>query len=103
MRYHRRIAYTNQHFAATVSGWKSDRGRTYILYGPPDSVDSHPGEGEGMKRPYEVWHYNLIREYAPSAQETQGDGAMTIPRKDVEMKFIDTRACGNYLLQTSAH
>ncbi len=101
--YYRRIAYTNQHFAATVPGWKSDRGRTYIVYGPPDSVDSHPGGGEGMNQPYEVWHYNLIREYTPSAQETQGDSAMTNARKDVDMKFIDTCACGNYLLQTSAH
>jgi len=33
--HYRRLAYANTHFAAGVPGWKTDRGRMYILYGPP--------------------------------------------------------------------
>jgi GWxTD domain-containing protein len=41
--HYRRLAYANKHFA-TVSGapgWQTDRGHIYILYGPPDEIDSH--------------------------------------------------------------
>ena len=38
--HYRRIAYANEHFDANVPGWKTDRGRIYIIYGPPNSVES---------------------------------------------------------------
>ena len=34
--HYRRIAFANERFAAAVPGWKSDRGRVYIVFGPPD-------------------------------------------------------------------
>jgi len=40
--HYRRIEYANEHFAAGIPGWKSDRGRIYIMYGPADEIDSHP-------------------------------------------------------------
>src|SRR6184192_3042372 len=40
--HYRRIAYANEHFAAGIPGWKSDRGRIYIVYGPADEIESHP-------------------------------------------------------------
>ena len=43
--HYRRIAYANEHFAAGIPGWKSDRGRIYIMYGPADEIDSHPSGG----------------------------------------------------------
>src|ERR1700722_2737122 len=43
--HYRRIAYANEHFAAGIPGWKTDRGRMYIMYGPADEVDSHPSGG----------------------------------------------------------
>jgi GWxTD domain-containing protein len=52
----RRFRHANEHFRAPlVDGWKTDRGRIYILYGEPDEVESHPFE-MGSK-PTEVWHY----------------------------------------------
>src|SRR5436309_3243732 len=39
--HYRRIAYANEHFASGIPGWKTDRGRTYIMFGPADEVDSH--------------------------------------------------------------
>ena len=37
--YYERIAYANEHFASGVPGWKTDRGRIYITWGKPDSVE----------------------------------------------------------------
>jgi len=50
--HYRRIAYSNEHFAAGIPGWKTDRGRIYIMYGPADEVDSHPSGGS-YQRPME--------------------------------------------------
>jgi GWxTD domain-containing protein len=69
--YYRRIAYTNEHYASGIPGWKTDRGRIYIMYGPPNEVDSHPsggtyerpaeeGGGETSTFPFEDWTYNYI-------------------------------------------
>src|SRR5271156_6818708 len=43
--HYRRIAYANEHYAAGIPGWKTDRGQIYIMYGPADEVDSHPSGG----------------------------------------------------------
>src|SRR5258708_23531921 len=50
--YYRRIAYANEHFASGIPGWKTDRGRIYIKFGPPDEIDSH-ANGESYQRPPE--------------------------------------------------
>jgi len=36
-------------------GWKTDRGRVYIIYGPPDDIESELFQGEQV--PYEIWYY----------------------------------------------
>src|SRR6201981_2007567 len=43
--HYRRIAYANEHYASGIPGWKTDRGRIYIIWGPADEVDSHPTGG----------------------------------------------------------
>ena len=43
--YYRRIAYTNEKFASGIPGWKTDRGRIYIMYGPADEIEAHPSGG----------------------------------------------------------
>lgn len=42
--HYRRIAHANQRFGSvkTMPGWMTDRGRIYIIYGPPLQVESHP-------------------------------------------------------------
>jgi GWxTD domain-containing protein len=52
--HYRRIAYANAHFAFHGPGWKTDRGRIYILYGPPDEIENHPVPGD------EQWLYHHI-------------------------------------------
>ncbi len=70
--HYRRIAYVNERFdAGTIPGWKSDRGRVYITYGPPDEIESHPsgakydrpseqGGGVTATFPFEKWLYRRI-------------------------------------------
>jgi GWxTD domain-containing protein len=49
--HYRRLDYANKHFGTSqVDGWQTDRARFYIILGPPDEIDSHPGK-------YEQWSY----------------------------------------------
>jgi GWxTD domain-containing protein len=96
--HYRRLAYANQHFAAGIPGWKTDRGRIYIMYGPPNSIEAHPA---GVAQPYEVWHYREIKEFGPAEQVTGTLNYKTtiVTRKDVDMKFADLCHCGEFQLQ----
>jgi GWxTD domain-containing protein len=69
--HYRRIAYANENFASGIPGWKTDRGRIYIMYGPPDEKESHPsggsyerppeeGGGTTSTFPFEQWRYRYI-------------------------------------------
>lgn len=53
--YYARVAYANAHFTHYYPGWKSDMGKIYILFGPPNSVDRHPFNVD--TKPYEIWYY----------------------------------------------
>ena len=86
-----RIAYANEHFAAGIPGWKSDRGRMYIMYGKPDEIESHPsggqyerpmeeGGGSTSTFPFEQWRYRYL----------EGVG------QEVIIEFVDTCMCGDY-------
>ncbi|HET9181696.1 MAG TPA: GWxTD domain-containing protein [Candidatus Angelobacter sp.] len=89
--HYRRIAYANEHFAAGIPGWRTDRGRIYIMYGPPNDIESHPmggpyqrsgdeGGGETQTFPFEDWTYNYI----------EGVG------QNVVIEFVDDCQCGAY-------
>ncbi|HJZ99731.1 MAG TPA: GWxTD domain-containing protein [Candidatus Solibacter sp.] len=55
--HYRRIAYSNENFYDdALPGWKTDRGRVYIVYGPPDEKESHPS----ATPPSEQWRYRHI-------------------------------------------
>lgn len=57
--YTRRVTYANQYFRhANKEGYKSDRGRVYLIYGEPDQRDYYPNEPN--LKPYEQWFYNNI-------------------------------------------
>jgi TonB family protein len=59
--HYRRIAYSNERFRTTSgkAGWQTDRGRIYIIWGPPDEIESHPS-GQGASAPFEEWLYHHI-------------------------------------------
>jgi GWxTD domain-containing protein len=57
--YLQRVAYANQNYMTGFRrGWKSDRGRIYVLYGPPSEVERNSSSQESQ--PYEVWNYNEV-------------------------------------------
>jgi GWxTD domain-containing protein len=53
--YFERIQYADEHFSFGDKGWRSDRGRIYVKYGPPDEIVSRPYELSS--KPYEIWYY----------------------------------------------
>ncbi len=58
--YFKRLAHANvQYKTGFREGWKTDRGRVFILYGAPDDIERHANELD--KKPYEVWTYNSIQ------------------------------------------
>lgn len=55
-----RVGYANDHFASMGrEGYRTDRGRVYIMYGPPSDIERHPNESD--KRPFEIWSYHDIQ------------------------------------------
>ena len=48
--YYRRIAYANEHYASGIPGWRTDRGRIYIMYGPPTRSIPTPAAGRTSGR-----------------------------------------------------
>jgi GWxTD domain-containing protein len=89
--HYQRIAYANEHFAAGIPGWKTDRGRIYIMYGKPDEIDSHPsggsyerpmeeGGGETSTFPFEDWRYRYLDNIG----------------QEIIIEFVDTCMCGEY-------
>ncbi|MGQ9638229.1 MAG: GWxTD domain-containing protein [Thermodesulfobacteriota bacterium] len=67
--HYRRIKYANEKFFEGTAGWRSDRGRVYIMFGPPDFLETNPGGGRGFlfgidgptaEFPSEVWTYKYI-------------------------------------------
>lgn len=81
--HYRRIAYANAHFASKIPGWSTDRGRSYILLGPPDSIQTYVESG--FSKATEVWHYHAV----------PGD------RNETDLRFVDSCSCGDYRLQES--
>jgi GWxTD domain-containing protein len=77
--HYRRIAYANEHFASGVPGWRTDRGRIYIMWGSPDERDEHTA-GEQYDRPmdqgggttttyaWEEWRYRYLAGYGGDSQ-----------------------------------
>ncbi len=89
--HYRRIAYANERYASGIPGWKTDRGRIYITFGPPDEIESHPsggsyqrpieeGGGTTSTFPFETWRYRYI----------DGIG------NDIMIEFVDPTMTGEY-------
>ena len=55
----RRVRYANQHFSGYSSaGWRTDQGRIYIRYGPPDQIEDRPATFSDP--PLQIWHYYAL-------------------------------------------
>src|SRR5258708_943455 len=91
--HYRRMAYANEHFSSGVPGWRTDRSHIYILWAPPDEIESHPtggtydrpmwqGGGSTTTYPWELWRYHHL--------EDIGD--------NIELEFVDPSGSGEFHL-----
>jgi GWxTD domain-containing protein len=89
--HYRRIAYTNERFSSGIPGWRTDRGRIYIMWGPPDEIESHSAgstynrpmsEGGGQTQVYgfDDWTYHYM----------EGIG------QNITIEFVDPTGTGEY-------
>src|SRR6267154_554179 len=89
--HYRRIAYANERFASGIPGWRTDRGRIYIMWGPPDQIESHSAgstynrpmtEGGGQTSVYgfDDWTYHYM----------EGIG------QNITIEFVDPTGTGEY-------
>jgi GWxTD domain-containing protein len=92
--HYRRIAYANERYFEGKAGWRTDRGRVYIMFGPPDFFETNPGGGRGFlfgaqaptaEFPSEVWTYREI----PGLKARIGR---------VDFTFVNYYAAGSYQL-----
>jgi GWxTD domain-containing protein len=96
--YYERVAYANEHFSSGIPGWKTDRGRIWIMYGKPHERETHPmggsydrpayeGGGSTTTYPFEIWFYR----YLPGV----GSG--------IEIEFVDPTGSGEYRIARNAN
>ena len=92
--HYRRIAFADRTYFEGKAGWRSDRGRVYIMFGPPDFFETNPGGGRGFlfgaqaptaEFPSEVWTYRNI------------PGLKTQDSR-VDFTFVNYYAAGSYQL-----
>lgn len=95
--HYRRIAYSNDHFAARTVGSLTDRGRISIFYGPPDAI-TEKLRTSGVESPTEIWHYEDFSPYAGVIGHLKGKQPRKLNR--VDLTFVDECKCGEYRLQT---
>jgi len=58
--YFQRIEEANRLFKdGTTPGWLQDRGRVYILLGPPDNRITYPRGPAPRSKPMEIWYYGF--------------------------------------------
>ncbi len=89
--HYRRIAYANERFSSGIPGWRTDRGRIYIMWGPPDEIESHSAgstynrpmsEGGGQTTVYgfDDWTYHYM----------EGIG------QNITIEFVDPTGTGEF-------
>jgi GWxTD domain-containing protein len=89
--HYRRIAYANEHFQAGKAGFRTDRGRIYVMFGPPDEIEAHPsggqyerpleeGGGSTSTFPFETWRYRYLEDIG----------------QEINIEFVDNCMCGDY-------
>src|SRR6202521_4295287 len=89
--HYRRIAYANERFSSGIPGWRTDRGRIYIIWGKPDEIEP-PSPGSPYNRPmtegggqttvygFDDWTYHYM----------EGIG------QNITIEFVDPTGTGEY-------
>ena len=94
--HYRRLAYANENFKSGIAGWKTDRGRIYIIHGPPDQREAYPTGGNYERREYEGGGFTSVYPFERWWYRNLPGG-----RADVELEFIDPKMSNEYYLSVS--
>lgn len=82
--YLERYAFVMNHLSAGKPGWATDRGRLYLILGPPHSIQQNPMGRTSLERPSEIWTYNNL--------DIPGFPA------SFDFQFVDFKGTGDYEL-----
>ncbi|MBZ5535613.1 MAG: GWxTD domain-containing protein [Acidobacteriia bacterium] len=82
--HYRRLTYANENFTPPVPGWKTDRGRIYIVMGPPDQIERR----SNAKPAAEIWSYRKVPDCSWG--------------REACLEFIDFNQSGNYKLEMNS-
>jgi GWxTD domain-containing protein len=82
--YLERYAFVANRLSAGRPGWSTDRGRLYLILGPPHSIQQNPMGRYGLERPSEIWTYNNL--------DIPGFPA------SFDFEFVDFNGTGNFEL-----
>ena len=81
-----RFQYVMKNFSGPLKGYRTDRGRIYIKYGPPDYIEDHPYEWGSY--PYQIWYYiNLGKKFLFVDKTGFGDYELTTDLKDIYPQY----------------
>jgi GWxTD domain-containing protein len=89
--YFKRINDANKYYKqGFMDGWKTDKGRIYIIYGRPSEIDNHPNEADS--KAYEIWSFNNIQSNAVCvfAEDEIGGGIFHLVHSTIRGEFSDT-------------
>ena len=77
--YFQRVEYVNEHFSGWQPGWETDRGKIYILFGPPDEIQrTNPSAGNSTI--YQIWNYVKVnKQFVFRDQNGFGDYRLDTP------------------------
>jgi GWxTD domain-containing protein len=94
--HYRRIAYANENYQSGLAGWKTDRGRVYIIYGPPDQREAYPTGGNYQRADHEGGGFTSVYPFERWWYRNLPGG-----RSDIELEFIDPKMSNEYYLAVS--
>ena len=80
--YLERYGFVAGAFSAGRPGWSTDRGRIYLLLGPPHSIERNPMGRYGLERPSEIWTFNNL-------------GIPGVPAS-IDVTFVDFKGTGDF-------
>ena len=75
-------AFVARAFSAGRPGWSTDRGRIYLILGPPHSIERNPMGRYGLERPSEIWTFNNL-------------GIPGVPAS-LDVTFVDFKGTGDF-------
>jgi len=92
--YFKRIADANKSFKqGFMDGWKTDKGRIYIVYGTPSDMEDHPNEADS--KAYVIWSYDNIQNMQGKAicvfaEDEIGGGIFHLVHSTIRGEFSDS-------------